>query len=68
MLGGPDSQMIANIIESQFKGANNWPFGAALGFILVYMTFIGVAIQGIVESTPKSAKGGGHEPIRNRSY
>ncbi len=49
MLGGPDSQMIANIIESQFKGANNWPFGAALSFILVYMTFIGVAIQGVLE-------------------
>ncbi len=53
MLGGPDSQMIANIIEEQFKGANNWPFGAALSFILVYMTFIGVAIQGVLESRAK---------------
>lgn len=49
MLGGPDSQMIANVIESQFKRANNWPFGAALSFLLVYMTFIGIAIQGLVE-------------------
>ncbi|ESQ83109.1 hypothetical protein AEAC466_14700 [Asticcacaulis sp. AC466] len=49
MLGGPDSQMIANVIESQFKRANNWPFGAALSFILVYMTFIGIAIQGLLE-------------------
>ena len=57
MLGGPDSQMIANIIEEQFKGANNWPFGAALGFILVYMTFIGVAIQGIIESNAKKREG-----------
>ena len=53
MLGGPDSQMIANIIEGQFKGANNWPFGAALSFVLVYMTFIGIAIQGIIESRSK---------------
>ena len=49
MLGGPDSQMIANVIESQFKRANNWPFGAALSFLLVYMTFIGIAIQGLIE-------------------
>jgi spermidine/putrescine transport system permease protein len=45
--------MIANVIESQFKRANNWPFGAALSFILVYMTFIGVALQGIIESRNK---------------
>lgn len=36
LLGGPDSQLIANVIERQFKGANNWPFGAALSFILLY--------------------------------
>lgn len=49
MLGGPDSQMIANVIEGQFKRANNWPFGAALSFLLVYMTFIGIAVQGLIE-------------------
>ena len=53
LLGGPDSQMIANVIESQFKRANNWPFGAALSFILVYMTFIGVALQGVLERRGK---------------
>ena len=49
MLGGSGAQMIANVIENQFKAANNWPFGAALSFILVYMTFIGVALQGVLE-------------------
>jgi len=49
LLGGPDSQMIANVIESQFKRANNWPFGAALSFMLVYLTFIAIAVQGVVE-------------------
>ncbi|MGN6422732.1 MAG: ABC transporter permease [Asticcacaulis sp.] len=53
LLGGPDSQMIANVIESQFKRANNWPFGAALSFILVYMTFIGVIVQGLIERANK---------------
>jgi spermidine/putrescine transport system permease protein len=53
LLGGPDSQMIANVIESQFKRANNWPFGAALSFILVYLTFIGIALQGVLEHKDK---------------
>jgi len=47
LLGGPDSQMIANVIESQFKRANDWPFGAALSFILMYLTFIAIAGQAV---------------------
>ncbi|MCX7677460.1 MAG: ABC transporter permease [Alteraurantiacibacter sp.] len=45
LLGGPDSQMIANVIERQFKRANDWPFGAALSFLLMYATFIAIALQ-----------------------
>jgi len=45
LLGGPDSQMIANVIERQFKRANDWPFGAALAFMLLYLTLIGIALQ-----------------------
>ncbi len=45
LLGGTDSQMIANVIERQFKRANDWPFGAALSFILMYATFIIIAVQ-----------------------
>jgi len=40
LLGGADSQMIGNIIERQFKSANDWPFGSALSFILIYITII----------------------------
>ncbi|MCB2056750.1 MAG: ABC transporter permease [Novosphingobium sp.] len=47
LLGGTDSQMIANVIERQFKRANNWPFGAALSFLLMYATFIAIAIQAL---------------------
>jgi spermidine/putrescine transport system permease protein len=50
LLGGPDSQMIANVIERQFKRANDWPFGAALSFLLMYLTFIAIAAQGLVSS------------------
>ncbi|HPU16157.1 MAG TPA: ABC transporter permease, partial [Polymorphobacter sp.] len=48
LLGGPDSQMIANVIERQFKRANDWPFGAALSFLLLYLTFVMVAVQALV--------------------
>ena len=39
LLGGPNSQMIANVIERQFMNANDWPFGSALSMVLVYLTF-----------------------------
>ncbi len=45
LLGGPDSQMIANVIERQFKRANDWPFGAALSFLLMYVTFVAIALR-----------------------
>ncbi len=36
ILGGGRVDMIGNIIENQFKGnARNWPFGAALGIVLM---------------------------------
>ena len=49
LLGGTDSQMIANVIERQFKRANDWPFGAALSFLLMYLTFIAIAIQALLQ-------------------
>jgi spermidine/putrescine transport system permease protein len=48
LLGGPSSQMIANVIENQFKTANDWPFGAALSFLLMYMTFVAMAVQAML--------------------
>ena len=47
LLGGTDSQMIANVIERQFKSANDWPFGAALSFILMYITFFAIALRSV---------------------
>jgi spermidine/putrescine transport system permease protein len=48
LLGGPDSQMIANVIERQFKSANHWPFGSALSFLLMYATFFGLAVRALM--------------------
>jgi spermidine/putrescine transport system permease protein len=47
LLGGTDSQMIANVIERQFKSANDWPFGAALSFLLMYATFGALALRSL---------------------
>lgn len=53
LLGGPDGQMISNVIERQFKRANDWPFGAALSFTLMYLTLIGIAIQTLVSRSKR---------------
>ncbi len=48
LLGGPYSLMISNVIERQFKAANDWPFGAALSFLLMYLTFAAIGVQAVV--------------------
>lgn len=50
MLGGADSQLIGNVIERQFLGANNWPFGAAISFLLMYITFGAILLRRAVAS------------------
>jgi spermidine/putrescine transport system permease protein len=45
LLGGANAVMIGNVIERQFKAANDWPFGAALSFLLMYATFIALALR-----------------------
>ena len=45
LLGGTDSSLIANVIERQFRSANDWPFGSALSLMLLYITFIAIALQ-----------------------
>jgi len=45
LLGGTDSQLIGNVIERQFKSANNWPLGSALSFLLMYLTFAALALR-----------------------
>lgn len=55
LMGGTDSQMIANVIERQFKRANDWPFGAALSFLLIYVMFILIALQSLRKNRVKGA-------------
>ncbi|CAM3005429.1 ABC transporter permease [Paenibacillus sediminis] len=40
ILGGAKSAMLSNIIQSQFLGSRNWPFGAALSIIFVVTSLV----------------------------
>ena len=44
ILGGPRNVLIGNIIEIQFKKANDWPFGAALSLSILVLTLIAVGL------------------------
>jgi spermidine/putrescine transport system permease protein len=48
LLGGANAIMIGNVIERQFKAANDWPFGAALSFLLLYATFGALALRALL--------------------
>jgi len=48
LLGGTNATMIGNVIERQFKAANDWPFGAALSFLLMYATFGALALRALL--------------------
>jgi putative spermidine/putrescine transport system permease protein len=40
LLGGPTFQMMAPTLYNQFAGLSNWPFGAAMAFILMTATLL----------------------------
>ncbi len=40
LLGGPEFQMMAPTVYEQFARTSNWPFGAALAFILLFVTVV----------------------------
>jgi spermidine/putrescine transport system permease protein len=53
LLGGPDSQLIGNVIERQFKAANHWPLGSAMSFILMYLAFAVLALRAMLAQRQK---------------
>jgi spermidine/putrescine transport system permease protein len=56
-LGGTRSWMIGNVIQAQFGSSNDWPFGAALSFILMFLTFIVLFGQWAYQSRSKGVRG-----------
>lgn len=55
LLGGPDSLLIGNIIERQFKAANHWPLGSAMSLVLIYLTFVLLVIRSIMQGRREPA-------------
>jgi spermidine/putrescine transport system permease protein len=53
LLGGANAIMIGNVIERQFKAANDWPFGSALSFLLMYATFGALALRSLLAARSK---------------
>jgi spermidine/putrescine transport system permease protein len=37
LVGGPDGQLVANVIVSQFGAALNWPLGSALSVVMLFI-------------------------------
>ena len=61
LLGGPNAYMIGNVIAAQFKKANDWPFGAALSFLLMYATFGALALRAAWEARRRGDAGEGRK-------
>ncbi|AEF53304.1 MULTISPECIES: ABC transporter permease [Marinomonas] len=54
LLGGAKVLMIGNMIEQQFLYARNWPFGATLSMVIIFMMMIILSIY-LYKSTKKQA-------------
>ena len=54
LLGGPGTYMIGNLIQQQFLGAENWPFGAALTTVL--MAFLAIWMVLYLRSAARAAR------------
>ena len=48
LLGGPKFQTMGPLVYNQFAQQNNWPFGAAISFILMAATLILTAAANIL--------------------
>jgi len=60
LLGRGQVDMIANVIERQFKGANDFPFGSAMSLFLLYITFLILAIQSFAAMRKSRIRGDRH--------
>jgi spermidine/putrescine transport system permease protein len=55
LLGGAKSVMIGNVIYSQFMAARDYPFGAAISFVLMAIMLFATIVY--FRSTAPSGKG-----------
>ena len=50
LVGGPNGMMVANVITSQFGASMNWPLGAALSIIMLFVVLTIITISDRLES------------------
>ena len=50
LVGGPNGMMVANVITSQFGASMNWPLGAALSVIMLFVVLTIITISDRLES------------------
>lgn len=59
LLGGPTSStQIANIVQMQFGTSNNWPYGAAIGIIILFMVIGLLVITELLQKKLVHSAGG----------
>lgn len=49
LVGGPDGSMIANVVQSQFGAALNWPLGAALSIVMLVIVLTIISLSDRLE-------------------
>lgn len=50
MLGGAKVMMLGNLIQQQFMTARDWPFGSAIGFIMIGLMMLAIVVYFRVQS------------------
>ena len=48
ILGGTKGLMVGSLIESQFKGAQNWPQGSAMAVLMIAMVLLSLAVMAAI--------------------
>ena len=48
LIGGPKFYMMAPTIYSQLSASMNWPFGAALAFMLIALTMVLTVVSAVI--------------------
>ncbi|WP_444431343.1 hypothetical protein [Rhodobacter capsulatus] len=49
LVGGPDGTMVANLLQTQFGAALNWPLGSALATLVLIMVLAILGLTGWAE-------------------
>ncbi len=53
LVGGPDGQMVANVMVSQFGAALNWPLGSALAVVMLIIVLSIISLSDRFEQSGK---------------